>query len=135
MILLRANNNTIRLKLPAYCGCVLEEIEEKLGIDKEKNMIYNELKEKWWSASSSFKLSLEKTNYLQKKKKEKQFDLIIDKASEYIKSMPKDEDKRVQWENEGEALLNEFIEKEPIFKLEYLDANLRDGISKRLKIL
>jgi len=96
-------------------------------------MIYNELKEKWWRASSSFKLTTEKINYFQKKKKEKQFDVVIDKVSEYINSMPKEADKRAQWEKEGEALLNEFIEKEPIFKLKYIDANLKNGISKSTK--
>jgi len=104
-----------------------------IGIAKEKNMIYNELKEKWWRASSSFKITTGKTNYFQKKKKQKQFDVILDKASKYINSMPKEEDKRVQWEKDGEALLNEFIEKEPMFKLQYIDANLKEGISKSTK--
>ncbi|PRR80998.1 hypothetical protein [Clostridium vincentii] len=96
-------------------------------------MIYNELKERWWRTSSLFKLTTEKTSYFQKKKKQKQFDVVIDKVSEYVKSMPKEESKRDQWEKDGETLLDEFIEKDSILKMQYIEEKLKEGISKSTK--
>lgn len=96
-------------------------------------MIYNELKERWWRTSSSFKLTTEKTSYFQKRKKQKQFDIIIDKVSEYVNSMPKEESKRDQWEKDGETLLDEFIEKDSILKMQYIEGKLKEGISKSTK--
>lgn len=96
-------------------------------------MIYNELKEKWWISSNSFKLTSEKTNYFQKKKKEKQFDVVIDKICDYINSMPKEKHKRDEWEKKGETLLNEFIEKNPVFKFQGIEDNIKEGISKSTK--
>lgn len=96
-------------------------------------MKYDLLREKWWSSSSSQSFNIEKISLLDKKKKEKQFDIVMDKLGEYIDDMPKGKEELEKWSEEGEKLLHKYIKNDPIFKLQYMDEHIREGMIESTK--
>ncbi|MBD7910713.1 MULTISPECIES: hypothetical protein [Clostridium] len=96
-------------------------------------MNYDLLREKWWSSSSLPNFNIEKISLSDKVKKEKQFDVIWEKVSSYIDSKPMGKENFEEWSKEGEKLLKKYIKNDPIFKLQYMDEHVRDGMIESTK--
>jgi hypothetical protein len=57
----------------------------------------------------------------------------MDKLGEYIDDMPKGKEELEKWSEEGEKLLHKYIKNDPIFKLQYMDEHIREGMIESTK--
>ncbi|MDS0526280.1 hypothetical protein NNC19_11365 [Clostridium sp. SHJSY1] len=96
-------------------------------------MKYDILREMWWNSSSIQSFQIEKVSLLDKKKNEKKFGIIIDKLSKYMESMPKKKEELERWSEEGEIILRKYMKNDSVFKLNFMDKHIREGMIESTK--
>ena len=97
---------------------------------KDLSMFYKNL---WWSLSSEFNLNMNTYSYIDKIKKEKEFNTLIDKIIKYIESFPKEEGKRLLWREKGNKYLEKVVSTEGMFKLGVIDKDMKNSFIRSTK--
>lgn len=99
-------------------------------ICRELNSYYREL---WMNLKCDISIYIKENTYNDKKKNEKEFDLLIDKIIGFIESFPKDDLKRKVWRKKGNQYLNKMIINKEFFRLGQIDKDMKDGFIKSTK--
>ncbi|MGL5085460.1 MAG: class 1 isoprenoid biosynthesis enzyme [Clostridium sp.] len=94
------------------------------------NYLYKDM---WWEISGQLNLNMKKVSYLEKKKKEKNFDLFIDKIIKHIINFPKASEDREKWRIVGNSYIDKIIEVEDTFKLGTIDKNMKEQFFRSTK--
>jgi len=84
----------------------------------------------WWNSSKDLDLNFEVRSLWGKKKKEKEFEEIINQFITYISIFPKETEYREQWKKEVNNFIDDIILKKDIFKLGILDAKMKTQFFK-----
>lgn len=102
-------------------------------MDERYRRLNSYYKELWFDLSSEFQLNIESYNLAEKRKKEKDFDRLIDTIIKYIESFPKDESKRPLWKKKGNDYLEKIISSDDMFKLGVIDSEMKNNFIKSTK--
>ena len=97
---------------------------------KRLSLYYRDL---WWKSSCDLQLTMTKYTLEEKQRREKDFDVLIDKIIKYIESFPKDEKKRESWRIKGNNYIEKIISSERIFKLGVIDKEMKSAFIKSTK--
>lgn len=93
----------------------------------------NLYKDMWWGISGQLSLNIKKVGYLDKKKKEKNFDIFINRIIKHITEFPKDIEDREIWRIDGNLYIDKIIQVEDTFKLGTLDKKMKEQFFKSTK--
>ncbi|MFR1709251.1 MAG: hypothetical protein ACLSV2_10145 [Clostridium sp.] len=88
----------------------------------------------WWSMPTYADIPLEANGYIKKKKYERKFESLLDEVIKVIEKFPLDEEKRVLWKKESNALIEEMILGEELFKLGVIDTKMKDQFMNTTKV-
>lgn len=83
-------------------------------------MFYSYIKNKWWEASNTRNIDLDKISYLEKRKRERNTNIIISKVGYHFNSFPDSKREREIWKKRGEEFIKAIIKKDDTLKLKYL---------------
>lgn len=98
------------------------------------NSIYLECSERWWKSDRSFKLEMRKYTNIEKKNKEKNLDSYIDLIIKKINEFPKEDNKKENWENEFNKIIDSFIKsEEETFKLGIINKGIKNDFFNSTK--
>ena len=102
-------------------------------MDKKYKMISLHYRNLWWSLSSDFNIDMDTYSEGEKKKKEKEFNTLIDRIIKYIESFPEDISKRKIWRDKGNKYIDKIISTDGMFKLGIIDKDMKDKFIKATK--
>lgn len=95
-------------------------------MDERYKVISFHYRNLWWDLSSDFNLDMDTYSENEKKKKEKEFNTLIDRIIKYIESFPEDISKRKIWRDKGNKYIEKIIYTEGMFKLGIIDKVMKD---------
>lgn len=98
---------------------------------KVLNNLYRDI---WWSMPIYVDIPLEANGYIKKKKYEKKFEELLDKVIKIIEGFPLEEEKRLLWKKESNALIEDMILGEELFKLGTIDIKMKDQFFTTTKV-
>lgn len=102
-------------------------------MDEKYKMISLHYRNLWWSLSSDFNIDMDTYSEGEKKKKEKEFNTLIDRIIKYIESFPEDISKRKIWRDKGNKYIDKIISTDGMFKLGIIDKDMKDKFIKATK--
>ena len=97
---------------------------------KKLSLFYRML---WWDLSTDFKIDMDTYSDSEKRKKEKEFNTLIDRVIKYIESFPNDINKRKIWRDKGNKYIDKLISTEGMFKLGIIDRDMKNRFIKATK--
>ena len=97
---------------------------------KKLSLFYRML---WWDLSTDFKIDMDTYSDSEKRKKEKEFNTLIDRVIKYIESFPNDINKRKIWRDKGNKYIDKLISIEGMFKLGIIDRDMKNRFIKATK--
>lgn len=89
------------------------------------NNYYRQL---WWNTSTALHLDLNMTTYLEKRKKQKKLEAVIDTVITHIKNFPKELEDRTIWKEIGIKYIDDIISEESTLKLGTIDKEMKNEI-------
>lgn len=104
-----------------------------LYMDEKYEMISFHYRNLWWNLNSDFNVDMDTYSENEKKKKEKEFNALIDRIIKYIESFPEDISKRKVWREKGNKYLDKIISTEGMFKLGIIDKKMKDKFIEATK--
>lgn len=111
-------------------------MKDSVGIAYIENIeiLRNLYRDIWWSMPTYSDIPLEANSYIKKKKYERKFEKLIDEVIKIIEGFPLDEEKRVLWKKESNALIEEMILGEELFKLGVIDTKMKEQFFEITKV-
>ncbi len=98
------------------------------------NSVYLKCSEQWWKSDKNFKLDMKKYTKEEKKNKEKNLDKYIDLIIKKLNEFPTEDNKKEEWENEFNYIIDSFIESEKeTFNLGIINKGIKDDFFNSTK--